>query len=101
MIEVCDGFCRTVMKLNGKCLCSRLSSPVRGLLPIPGSSRIVRNSGSDLLIRRDISIKLLSCNLFENVFCLILIYFVSSELICFLRSCSRLLVAPDELGWIV
>ena len=44
-------------------------------------------------------IKLLSCNFFGNVFCLILIYLVSSKLICFLSSCSRLLVAPDELGW--
>ena len=87
------------MKLNGKFLCSRLSSLVRGLFPIPGSSRIVRNNGSDLLSRRDISIKLLSCNIFGNVFfCLSLIYLVSSKLICLLRSCSRLLVAPDELG---
>ena len=53
------------MKLNGKFLRSRRSSLVRGLLPIPGSSRIVRNSGSDLLSRRDISIKLLSCNISE------------------------------------
>ena len=71
------------MKLHVKFLCSRMSSLVRGLLPIPGSSRIVRNSGSDLLSRRDISIKLLSCNIFENVFRLILIYSVSSKLICF------------------
>ena len=87
------------MKLNGKFLCSRMSSLVRDLLPISGSSRIVRNNGSDLLSRRDISIKLLSCNIFENVFYLILIYFVSFKLICFLRSCSRLLVASNELGW--
>ena len=58
-IKGCVGFCRTTMKLNGKFLCSPRSSLVRGLLPIPGSSRIVRNSGSDLLSRRDISIKLL------------------------------------------
>ena len=76
---------------------SRMSSLARGLLPIPGSSCIVRNSGSDLLSRRDISIKLLSCNIFE-FFCLILICFVSSKLIYFLWSCSRLLVAPDELS---
>ena len=63
------------MKLNGKFLRSRRSSLVRGLLPIPGSSRIVRNSGSDLLSRRDISIKLLSCNILKmflsnsNLFC--------------------------------
>ena len=73
-----------------------MSSFVRGLLPIPGSSRFVRNSGSDLLSRRDISIKLLFGNILK-IFCLILIYFVSSKLICFLRSCSRVLVAPDEL----
>ena len=54
------------MKLNGKFLCSRMSSLVRGLFSIPGSSRIVCNSGSDLLSRRDISIKLLSCNIFKN-----------------------------------
>ena len=53
------------MKLNGKFLRSRRSSFVRGLLPITGSSRIVRNSGSDLLSRRDISIKLLSCNILK------------------------------------
>ena len=35
---------------------------------MPGSSSVVRNSRSDLLIRRDISIRLLSCNIFENVF---------------------------------
>ena len=97
--KVCVGFCRTIMKLNGKFLCSRISSLVRGLFPIPGSSRIVRNIGSDLLGRRNISFKLLSCNIFGNVFCQSLIYLVSSKLICFLRSCSRLLVAPDELRW--
>ena len=59
----------------GKFRCSRISSLVRGLFPIPGNSRIVRNNGSDLLSRRDISIKLLSCNIFEKVFCLSLIYF--------------------------
>ena len=73
-MTVCVGFCRTTMKLMGKFRCSRILSLVRGLLPIPGSSRIVRNDGSDLLSRRDISIKLLSCNIFVNV-CLILIYF--------------------------
>ena len=46
----------------------RASFLLRGLLPIPGSSRIVRNDGSDLLSRRDISIKLLSYNIFVNVF---------------------------------
>ena len=52
---------------------------------MPGSSSIEPNSGSDLLSRRDISIRILSCNL--------LIIFlsksnlsVSSKLICFLRS---------------
>ena len=34
---------------------SRRSSLVRGLLPLPGSSRIVRNNGSDLRSGRDIS----------------------------------------------
>ena len=63
------------MKLNGKFLRSRRSSLVRGLFPIPGTSRFVWNSGSDLLSRRDISIKLLSCNISEmflsisNLFC--------------------------------
>ena len=64
----------------GKFRCSRISSLVRGLLPKPGSSRIVRNDGSDLLSHRDISIKLLSLsrrdisiellsyNIFVNVF---------------------------------
>ena len=61
------------MKLSGKFLRSRRSSLVRGLLPIPGNSSIVRNSGSDLLSRRDISIRLLSCNNLK-CFCLILIY---------------------------
>ena len=59
----------------GKFRCSRLSSLVRVLFPIPGNSRIVRNNGSNLLSRRDISIKLLSCNIFEKVFCLSLICF--------------------------
>ena len=62
------------MKLMSKFRCSRISSLVRDLLPIAGSSRIVRNIGSDLLSRRDISIKSLSCNIFVNV-CLSLIYF--------------------------
>ena len=90
------------MKLNGKFLRSRISSLVRGLLPIPGSSSIVRNFAepcgsiySDLLSRRDISIKLLSCNILK-MFCLISnLYLVNSKL---LRSYSRLMVAPDELG---
>ena len=56
------------MKLMGKFRCSRISSLVRGLFPIQGSSRIARNNGSDLLSRRDISIKMLSCNIFVNVF---------------------------------
>ena len=82
------------MKLNGKFLRSRISSLVRGLLPITGSSSIVRNIGSDLLSRRDISIKLLSYNILK-MFCLISnLFLVSSKL---LRSYSRLMVAPDEL----
>ena len=72
----------------------RMSSLVRGLLPIPDSSIIVRNIGSDLLSRRDISIKLLSYNILK-MFCLISnLFLVSSKL---LRSYSRLMVAPDEL----
>ena len=82
------------MKLNGKFLRSRISSLFRGLLPILGSPSIVRNIGSDLLSRRDISIKLLSCNNLK-LFCLISnLYLVNSKL---LGSCSRLMVAPDEL----
>ena len=72
-----------------------MSSLVRGLLTIPGSSVIVRNSGSDLLSRRDHSIKLLSYNIFK-MFCLNSnVFLVKSKL---LRSYSRLMVAPDELG---
>ena len=56
------------MKLMGKFRCSRISSLVRGLFPIPGNSRIVQNNGTDLLSRRDILIKLLSSNIFGNVF---------------------------------
>ena len=71
-----------------------MSSLVRGLLPIPGSSIIVRNIGSDLLSRRDISIKLLSYNILK--ICLNYnLFLVSSKL---LRSYSRVMVDPDELG---
>ena len=84
------------MFFNVKFLRSRRSFLDRGLLLILGSSCIVRNSGSDLLSRRDISIKLFSCNTMK-MFCLILNYLVSSKLVCFLRSYSRLMVAPDEL----
>ena len=71
-----------------------MSSLVRNLLPIPASSIIVRNIGSDLLSRRDISIKLLSYNILK-MFCLNSnLFLVSSKL---LRSYSRLMVAPDEL----
>ena len=62
------------MKLMGKFRCSRISSLVRGLLPIPGFSLFVRNNGSDLLSRRDILNELLLCNIFVNV-CLSLICF--------------------------
>ena len=89
------------MKLNGKFLCSRMSSLNRGLFPIPGSSRIVRNSGSDLLSRRDISIKFLSCNILK-MFCQISnLFLVNTKLFCFLRSYSRFMVAPDELGSLI
>ena len=70
-----------------------MSSLVRVLLPIPGSSIIVRNIGSDLLSR--ISIKLLSYNILK-MFCLNSnLFLVNSKL---LRSYSRLMVAPDKLG---
>ena len=72
-----------------------MSSLFRGLLTIPGSSVIVRNIGSDLLSRRDISIKLSSYNILK-MFCLNSnLFLVKSKL---LRSYSRLMVAPDELG---
>ena len=88
------------MKLLVMFLCSRISSLVRGLFPIPCSSRIVRNNGSDLMSRRDNSVKLLSCNIFENVFLSKSnLFLVISKLFCSLRSYSRLMVAPDELGW--
>ena len=63
-LKVCVGFCRTTMKLMGRFRCSRRLSLVRSLLPIPERSRFVRNNGSDLLSRRDISIKFLSYNIF-------------------------------------
>ena len=70
------------MKLMGKFRYSRISFLVGGRFPIPGSSRIVRNNGSDLLSRRDISIKLLSCNIFDNVcLCLISFWLVLSSFI--------------------
>ena len=50
---------------------------------MPGNSIIVRNSGSDLLSRRDISIRLLSCTIFENVFLSNSNLSVSSKLIRF------------------
>ena len=56
------------MKSIARFLFFRMSSFVRGLLPIPGSSRIVQNIGSDLLSRRDISTKFLSYNIFELLF---------------------------------
>ena len=71
-----------------------MSSLVRGLLAIPCSSVIVRNIGSDLMSRRDISIKLSSYNIFK-MFCLNSnLFLVNSKLI---RNCSSLMVAPDEL----
>ena len=69
------------MKLNGMFLCSRISSLVRGLFPIPGSSRIVRNSGSDLLSRRDISIRVLSCNILKMLCLFSNLFLVNSKLI--------------------
>ena len=63
------------MKTISRFLPSRMSSLVGVLLPIPGSSRIVGNIGSDLLRRRDISTKFLSFNIFE------LLYLSNSNLI--------------------
>ena len=71
-----------------------MSSLVRGLLTIPGSSVIVRNIGSDLLSRRDILIKLSSYNILKMFCPNSNLFLVNSKL---LRSCSRLMVAPDEL----
>ena len=45
-----------------------MSSLVQCLLPIPGSSRIVRKIGSDLLRCRDISTEFLSYNIFEMLY---------------------------------
>ena len=56
------------MKSIGRFLPSRMSSLVQVLLPIPGSSRIVRNIGPDLLRRRAISTKFLSYKIFEMLF---------------------------------
>ena len=56
------------MKSIGRFLPSRMPSLVRSLLPIPASSHIVRNIGSDLLRRRDISTKFLSFNIFEKLY---------------------------------
>ena len=53
------------MKSIGRFLPNRMSSLVRRLLPIPGSSCIVRNIGSDLLRCKDISTKFWSNNIFE------------------------------------
>ena len=75
------------MKQFGKFLRSRMSSLVRGLFPI---------RGFDLLSRRGHSIKLLSYNILKMFLSNSNLIFVSSKLICFLRSCSRLMVAPDE-----
>ena len=56
------------MKSIGRFLPCRMSSLVRSILPLLGSSRIVRNIGSDLLSRRDISIKFLSYNIFKMLY---------------------------------
>ena len=83
------------MKSIGRFLPSRTSSLVRGLLPIPDSSRIVRNIGSDLLSRRDISIKFLSNNFFKMLYSSKSnLFFSESRLV---KVCSRLWVATDEL----
>ena len=87
------------MKLFGKFLCSHMSSLVRGLFPLRGCSRIVRNSGFDLLSRRDHSVKLLSYNFLKMFLSISILIFVSFKLIYFLRSCSRFMVAPDEFRY--
>ena len=56
------------MKSIGTFLPNRMSSLVRRLLPIPGSSRIFRNIGSYLLRRRDISIRFLSYNILKMLY---------------------------------
>ena len=56
------------MKSIGIFLLSRMSSLFRRLFPIPGSSRFVWDIGSNLLRRRDISTKFLSCNIFEMLY---------------------------------
>ena len=56
------------MKSIGRFLPSRMSFLVRRFLPIPGSSRVVRNIGADLLRRRNISTKFLSYNIFEMLY---------------------------------
>ena len=48
---------------------NRMSPLVRGLFPIPGSSRIVRKIGSDLLSRRDNSTKFLLFSIFFMLYC--------------------------------
>ena len=56
------------MKSIGRFVPSRMSSLFRCLLPIPGSSRIVRTIASDLLSRSDISTKFLSLIIFEMLY---------------------------------
>ena len=84
------------MKSNIRFLPSRMSFLVRRLPPIPVSSCIVRKIGSDLLKRRDFSIKFLSYKVFMKCcICLILIYFFSNYRL--VKVCSRILVASDKL----
>ena len=52
--KVWSRFCRTILKSIGRFFPNRMSSLVRRLLPISGSSRTVRNIGFDLLRRRDL-----------------------------------------------
>ena len=83
------------MKSIGRFLPNRMSSLVRGFLPILGSSRIARNFGCDLLSRRDISTKFCHITFLKCCICLILIKFVSKSGL--VKVCSRLLFAPDDL----
>ena len=56
------------MKSISRFLPNRMSCLVRGLLPIPVISRIVRKIGGNLLSRRDFSTKILSYNIFVMLY---------------------------------
>ena len=83
------------MKSIGRFLPSHTSSLVRGLLSIPGSSRVVRNIGSDLLSCRDIFTKFLSYGILKKLY-LSNSYLISSKS-RLVKVCSKFSVAADEL----